>query len=163
MMVIRASTVTSVQHRQRNHIRDPLDIWLRTKYHAHAAEAENQRAQQADAALEVEAEVRVIPPAGVEQLLHDPRGCVFEYRGAHHRNQEDDDRVMYVAENGDAEYRAGAVDRAQRAVEEPSVDQAVLLAGDENGLVHPADETVEQKPEEIMFECDDHRRASISA
>ena len=71
--------------------------------------------------------------------------------------------VMYVAENGDAEYRAGAVDRAQRAVEEPSVDQAVLLAGDENGLVHPADETVEQKPEEIMFECDDHRRASISA
>ena len=28
---------------------------------------------------------------------------------------------MYVAENGDAEYRAGAVDRAQRAVEEPSV------------------------------------------
>ena len=69
-----------MQHRQRNHIRDPLDIWLRTKYHAHAAEAENQRAQQADAALEVEAEVRVIPPAGVEQLLHDPRGCVFEYR-----------------------------------------------------------------------------------
>ena len=140
-----------------------LERFVADWHNAHAAEAENQRAQQADAALEVEAEVRVIPPAGVEQLLHDPRGCVFEYRGAHHRNQEDDDRVMYVAENGDAEYRAGAVDRAQRAVEEPSVDQAVLLAGDENGLVHPADETVEQKPEEIMFECDDHRRASISA
>ena len=33
-----------MQHRQRNHIRDPLDIWLRTKYHAHAAEAASKPA-----------------------------------------------------------------------------------------------------------------------
>ena len=74
----------------------------------------------------------------VEQLLHDPRGCVFEYRGAHHRNQEDDDRVMYVAENGDAEYRAGAVDRAQRAKEQTFINIVSVADRFRHDLTHPA-------------------------
>ena len=70
---------------------------------------------------------------------------------------------MHIPENGDGECRAGAINRAQRTVQESAIDQTMLLAGDENGFIDPADEAVEQEPQEVVFKCDNHRRASISA
>ena len=44
-------------------------------YHVHGK-------QRTDAALDVESVMAVIPPSGMEQLFHAPRGDVFEYARA---------------------------------------------------------------------------------
>ena len=108
--------------------------------------------------MDIETEIRVIPPTCVEELLHNPRGRVFKNRGADHRNQKDDDWIMEIAEHGDAQYRTGAVNRAQRTVEESTVYQATFLARNKDGFIDPAHKAVEQEPEEVVFKRNYHRR-----
>ncbi len=106
-----------MQHRQRNHIRDPLDYGCersttptppRPKINAPSRQTRPWRLKR-----------KFVPTSRVNSCSMTHEVVYSSIVAPTIEIEEDDDRVMYVAENGDAEYRAGAVDRAQRAVEEP--------------------------------------------
>ena len=61
---------------------EPFDLRLDHIDDQYSAESEYDYAEQTDAALDVESVMAVIPPSGVEQLFHAPRGDVFEYARA---------------------------------------------------------------------------------
>lgn len=71
-----------VHGKQRNHGGEPFDLRLDHIDDQYSAESEYDCAEQTDAALDVESVIAVIPPSGVEQLFHAPRGDVLEYARA---------------------------------------------------------------------------------
>lgn len=136
---------------QRQPVGDTCNLRLDHRRDEHAAHAEHERPQQADAPVKIEFVVGVVPPAGMKQRLHDPGCDVFQYAGTDHRKQEHHQGIVHLSQHHDGADRAHTVNRAQRAVEESAVDWPALQDGHENGLVHPSAEAVEQEPQEQFF------------
>ena len=115
--------------------------------------AENDRADEADSAPDVEFPLRVIPPSGVEQLFHQPRGKIFQTARQNRTREEEQHGILDSAQYQQHQHRTRAVDRAVRAVQKAAIDELSLANGADGTLIHPADDAVDHQPEEPCFDC----------
>lgn len=91
---------------QRQPVGDTCNLWLDHRRDEHAAHAEHERPQQADAPVKIEFVVGVVPPAGMKQRLHDPGCDVFQYAGPDHRKQEHHQGIVHLSQHHDGADRA---------------------------------------------------------
>ena len=114
-----------------------------------AGQAKEGGVEQADPAVQLEAVVGVVPPAHVEQALHDAAGDVLHGTGEEQAEEEGEDGAGAAAAEGAEDQKgAVAVDGAEEAVEKtPLLAELVLADGAVDSLAAPADEAVENEEE----------------
>ena len=101
----------------------------------HARKAKARGVQKAHTAIDLEFIMRVVPPAHVEELFHDPAREVFEDRRDDRAEDECQHRVTETAvQTVEHEQCAVAVDGAEKTVEKTSLFAQVPLG---NGAVQP--------------------------
>ena len=85
--------------------------------------------EEADAAVEVEAELGVVPPAHVEELFHSEGGYVLHSGGQDRPQEEGKEGVLAAAVQAEEDHQGPmAVDGAEGAVEEAPLFAELPLA-----------------------------------
>ena len=136
----------------------PEQPWIHHVDHHQPHHAEGQQVAGAYAAVEVEALVAVIPPAGVEQLFHQPAGDVLQYPADHHGLDEHaHGLILDGGEQGGQQHGAHAVNGAIGADQEAPVDEPPELDGLDRDLHHPPQEAADEEQQYIAPEHIAHR------
>lgn len=123
----------------------------------HARKAKARGVQQADAAVDLEFIMRVVPPAHVEELFHDPAREVFEDRRDDRTEDECQHRVTETAvQTVEHEQCAVAVDGAEKTVEKTSLFAQVPLGNRTvQHFAAPAEGAVGNVEQEQLAETDE--------
>ena len=60
----------------------------------HAGQPEQDAVEQADAAIDLDFFLAVVPPAHVKELFHEPAGEILQRAGEHHAAQEGENGIF---------------------------------------------------------------------
>ena len=120
----------------------PEESFLKRIVHA-IAKSIGATDAQADAAVEVEFVVRIVPPSHVKDFFQQQRREVFQHARQDEAAQENQhDMAAQPPQHCKHQQRAEAVYRAERAAEEAAVGEFVVKRPAVDAFAHPAETAV---------------------
>ena len=133
------------KHLRGHKVEQALQGGLGKEVHAQHERAEQEQPGHADAAVDVERDVGVVPPTCMEHAFHHPRGRELKDASRKEPHHELDEGVGQVREKEHRQERADAIDGAHRAKREPTVNKTVVLEKRDDDLEEPACKRIDEE------------------